>query len=282
MSGSKVSDSKVSHKDSVTQTLIVALLLCVVCSVIVSGAAVILKPIQASNKLQDRNKNILVAAGLYKESVHTAKDIEGLFSKFSARLVDLETGDFVSEKQAQTLQLAIESYDQRQAAKDPALSTSIDRKQDIASIKRRARYATVYLVEQQGEIERIVLPVHGYGLWGTLYGFMALEGDANTVIGLGFYEHKETPGLGAEVDNPKWKAMWPGKQVYNAQGQVAVAVVKGKLNPASKTAIHGVDGLSGATLTSRGVHNLLRFWMGEDGFGPFLANLRMGNLRGEG
>ena len=213
--------------------------------------------------------------------MHSASDIDELFSQFSPRLVDLETGEFVSQEQAQNLQLKVESYDQRQASKDPALSDSLDRKQDIASIKRRARYATVYLVEQQGEIERIVLPVHGYGLWGTLYGFMALEGDANTVIGLGFYEHKETPGLGAEVDNPKWKAMWPGKQIYDAQGQVAVAVVKGGVNPASKTAIHGVDALSGATLTSNGVHNLLRFWMGEDGFGPFLNKLRMGKLGGE-
>jgi Na+-transporting NADH:ubiquinone oxidoreductase subunit C len=125
----------------------------------------------------------------------------------------------------------------------------------------------------------VVLPIHGYGLWGTLYGFLSLEGDGNTVIGLGFYEHKETPGLGAEVDNPKWKAIWPGKKVYDDQGEVAVQVVKGGVDKASDEAIHQVDGLSGATLTSRGVENLLRFWLGDEGFGPFLAKLRAGEVQ---
>lgn len=277
-----MSDNQTSNKDSIKQTIIVALLLCVVCSVVVAGAAVILKPVQASNKLMDRNKNILIAAGLYKEGVNKAKDVNELFAKFDARLVDLDSGEFVSEEQAKTLNLTAESYDQRKAAKDPALSAVLDKKQDIASIKRKARYATVYLIEKEGEIERIVLPVYGYGLWGTLYGFMALEGDGNTVIGLGFYEHKETPGLGAEVDNPKWKALWPGKKIFDEQNAVAVTVIKGKVDPNGKGAEHSVDGLSGATLTSRGVNNLLRFWMGENGFGPFLGKIKNGTLRGEG
>lgn len=133
----------------------------------------------------------------------------------------------------------------------------------------------MYLVENSGAIEKIILPVRGYGLWSTLYGFVALESDANTVVGLGFYEHGETPGLGGEVDNPRWKAFWPGKQVYR-DGEVEIALAKGAVDPASTDAPWRVDGLSGATLTSRGVTNLVQFWLGEDGFQPFLANLKAG------
>src|SRR5690606_17188592 len=113
--------------------------------------------------------------------------------------------------------------------------------------------AEVYLVnDAQGQLERIILPVHGYGLWSTLYGFMALESDLNTVVGLGFAEHGETPGLGGEVDNPSWKAKWPGKKVYK-DGEVELGLIKGTVDPSSANADWQVDGLSGATLTSNEV-----------------------------
>jgi Na+-transporting NADH:ubiquinone oxidoreductase subunit C len=146
----------------------------------------------------------------------------------------------------------------------------------MAKISRRENYAVIYLVEGEGgELDKIILPVHGYGLWSTLYGFVALEADANTVAGLGFYEHAETPGLGGEVDNPRWKALWPGKQVYK-DGTVKIGLVKGSVDPAGANADWEIDGLSGATLTARGVTNLVQFWLGEDGFEPFLENLRTG------
>ena len=112
-------------------------------------------------------------------------------------------------------------------------------------------------------------------MWSTLYGFLALEADANTVVGLVFYEHAETPGLGGEVDNPVWKAKWVGKEVYD-EGDVAISIIKGSVDPSSSNAVHQVDGLSGATLTSRGVHNLLHFWLGDNGYKPFLTNLKNG------
>jgi Na+-transporting NADH:ubiquinone oxidoreductase subunit C len=132
----------------------------------------------------------------------------------------------------------------------------------------------VYLVEGEQGIERIILPVHGYGLWSTLYGFIALESDLNTVAGLGFYEHAETPGLGGEVDNPRWKAVWSGKQVYpQGSSEPAIGLIKGKALAAN---VHDIDGLAGATLTSNGVTNLVKFWLGENGFAPFLTNLKAG------
>ena len=131
--------------------------------------------------------------------------------------------------------------------------------------------------DADNNLEKVILPVHGYGLWSTLYGFVALESDLNTIAGLGFYEHGETPGLGGEVDNPRWKALWEGKQAYR-EGNVAISVIKGAVNPQASTAAWQVDGLSGATLTSKGVNNLVRFWLGQDGFAPFLSNLRQGEV----
>lgn len=256
-------------KQSAKQTLAVALVLCLTCSVLVSTAAVGLKPMQEANRLLDRNKNILGAAGLLQPGQSRA-DIDRLFAEFQIRLVNLETGRFATEDELSSAGIDPRTYDQRQASRNPALSVSM-KGDDPAGIQRQAKYATVYLLEKDKGIELMVLPVHGYGLWGTLYGFLVLEGDLTTVKGLSFYEHKETPGLGAKVDEPDWKALWPGKQVYNDQGQVAVHVVKG-----SATREGEIDGLSGATLTTRGVDALIRFWLGDRGFSPFLNNLKAG------
>jgi Na+-transporting NADH:ubiquinone oxidoreductase subunit C len=254
----------VSSKDGIGKVIGVALALCVVCSVVVSTAAVQLKPAQEINKTRDLKRNILQAAGLYDAS----QSVESQFDSISTRVVDLRTGRFTDEVDPT-------SFDQRSASKDPSNSAELDDEQDVAKISRREHYSLVYLVENSGAIEKIILPVRGYGLWSTLYGFVALESDANTVVGLGFYEHGETPGLGGEVDNPRWKAFWPGKQVYR-DGEVEIALAKGAVDPASTDAPWRVDGLSGATLTSRGVTNLVQFWLGEDGFQPFLANLKAG------
>jgi Na+-transporting NADH:ubiquinone oxidoreductase subunit C len=185
------------------------------------------------------------------------------------RFVDLASGQFTDAVGP--------GYDQREASKDPALSRNVTSDEDIAKVGRQANVAQVYLVRgESGEYDKIILPVHGYGLWSTLYGFLALESDANTVAGLGFYDHGETPGLGGEVDNPRWKALWPGKKVYR-DGEVELSLVKGAVDSSSASADWKVDGLSGATLTSRGVSNLIDFWLGDRGFAPFLENMRNGD-----
>lgn len=255
-----------SSNDTVKKTITVAFLLCLVCSVVVSGAAVILKPVQLANKALDRKTNILAAAGIETKG----QDIDALFQQFTPKVVDLDAGVY-------TTAVDVETYDQRKAAKDPKLSDALSDDVDTASINRRERYATVYLLEKEGKLERIIIPVHGYGLWSTLYGFLALEGDGNTVAGLGFYSHAETPGLGGEVDNPRWKSQWVGKRVFDEQGQPQIELVK-SVDPKDPRAIYKVDGLSGATLTSNGVENLIRFWLGEKGFGSYLANLRAGEV----
>ncbi|MCQ4257716.1 Na(+)-translocating NADH-quinone reductase subunit C [Stutzerimonas stutzeri] len=258
-----------SQKESTARTLVVALLVCLVCSVFVAGAAVALRPTQLENRQLDKQRSILAIAGL-GEAGMSGNQVKTLYKeRIVAKLVNLETGEYSDEFDPNT-------FDPLVAAKDPALSQSLSGDEDIASIKRRERYSVVYIVEENGELDKLILPVRGYGLWSTLYGFMAVQSDLNTVAGLGFYQHGETPGLGGEVDNPKWRSQWQGKELFNEDGKLAIQVVKGGVDPQSPRADHQVDALAGATLTSNGVNNLLHFWLGENGFGSFIANLRAG------
>lgn len=249
--------------DSPQKTLVVAVALCLVCSVVVSSAAVLLRPLQIENAALDRKRNIVEVAGL----LGSDGDVEAAFKRIEARVVNLETGEFTEDVDP-------ERYDQRKAAKDPKRSIALSPDEDIASISRRARYATVYFVRDGDAVRQVILPVHGYGLWSTLYGFLALKGDFTTVSGLKFYEHAETPGLGGEVDNPSWRAKWDGKVAFDESGKAIIEVIKGAVDATRPGAEHRVDGLAGATLTTRGVDNLLKFWLGENGFGPFLARMR--------
>ncbi len=254
------------NKDSIGNVFAVAIAVCLVCSIVVSTAAVALKPAQEVNKSLDRKRNILLAAGVLENRKADAATVNHLFEQFEARIVDLETGQF-SDAIPEP-----EQYDQIKAAKDPALSRPLSSSEDIATISRRERFATVYVKpSSNGGIDILVLPVRGYGLWGTLYGYLALSGDLHTIVGLGFYEQKETPGLGGEVDNPAWKAQWRGVEAFDEQGNVAVRLVKTRTGSP-----HEVDALSGATLTTRGVEHLVHFWLGDLGYGTFLENLGRG------
>jgi len=249
-------------------TLIVAALLCGVCSVVVSFTAVNLRSRQEENKVLDVKKNLLLSAGLLKNSKASKEEILEIFKNIETKLVDLKTGKFVKG-------IEPESFNVRQAAKDPKRNVEIPSKLDLGKNKVRAKMNKVYLVKEGADIKSIVLPVYGKGLWSTLYGFLALDKDTKTVKGFGFYEHGETPGLGGEVDNPSWKSKWIGKTVLDKNFKPFVQVKK-NVNPNSEEGKRTVDGLSGATITSRGVQELLRYWLGDHGYGPFLANFRKG------
>jgi len=259
-----------ANNDSIQKTLLVAVLLCLVCAVIVAGAAVSLKPMQLANKVEDKKRNVLAAAGMLQDGV----SIEEQFKQITPRIVNLEAGRFATDAELQEIRdagLDPDNYDQRKASKTPALSRALAGSEDPAAIKRLEKYAAIYLIKRGDAIEKVILPIHGYGLWSTLYGFVALKGDMDTIVGLGFYSHAETPGLGGEVDNPKWKSLWEGKKLFDEQGDIAITVVKG---PAEAGNPYQVDGLSGATLTSRGVDNLVRFWVGDNAFGGLLTKLK--------
>ena len=242
--------------DSIKKTFGVAATLCVVCAIVVSSAAVLLREAQEANKLLDLKTNILASAGLLQAGV----DVETQFEQITTRIVDMETGRYADSDAVDA-----KTYDQRKASKDPALSVELSGEEDIAKIKRRAKYSVVYTVESEQGIEKIILPIKGYGLWSTMYGFLALESDFQTVAGIGFYEHGETPGLGGEIDNPNWKASWIGKQAYS-QGDLVLSVIKGRVDTERAGSESQIDGLAGATLTTKGVDNLLKYWLGEQGF----------------
>ena len=253
--------------DSIQKTLIVVVSLCLVCSLVVSIAAVGLKPLQIENKALDKQRNILEAAGLLETA---GKDIKGAFAKYiDARVIDLATGEYVEGMDAL-------AYDQRKAAKDPKQSVKLDPAVDYASLKRVAQRVVVYLAKNEaGEVDSIILPVHGYGLWSTMYAFLAVTPDTTHAKALVYYDQGETPGLGAEVENPRWKAQWVGKRLFDENWHPVIDVVKGKAPVGSD---YQIDGLSGATLTANGVQYTMDYWLSEHGFGPYLAKVRSGGL----
>ena len=246
--------------------LLTALILSLVCSALVTITTTLLRPVQEENRLHYKQQNILKAAGLWQPGVPLSQQTQQL----EAHLIDLEVDWFAEREDIQA-----DQYDHFKASDDPSQSIALTAEQDLAGIKRRANYAPVYLIrDETGKVDRIVLPIYGYGLWSTLFGFIALDRDMNSVVGLSFYEHADTPGLGGEIENPQWLQQWPGKKIYDDNYQPVIELVRGRVAADSYNAIHQVDGLSGATLTARGVQGLLRFWLGEDGFGPFLYRMR--------
>ncbi len=252
------------------KTIIVALTLCLVCSVLVSVAAVGLKPTQITNASLDRNKNILVAAGMFDPATDTNDDVAERFKDFDVEIVELNNGTYLDDDALTKVGIPDRNaYDASQANKNKALSEDLG-DNDPASIGRKPKYAKVYVKnDASGNPEMVVLPIQGYGLWGTMYGFLTIGSDMNTIKGISFYDHKETPGLGARIEEPKWRAMWTGIQSYDENGAVATGVTKAG-NPKD----NWVDGISGATLTSRGVSNMIQFWLGEQGYKPYLDHLR--------
>ena len=254
------------NKDSFGRTLIFVLVTCLVCSVIVAGAAVGLRPMQLENKALDKQTRILEASGLLESSM-SKTEIVATYTKFvEAKLLDFATGEFVEGN--------TETFDQRIYALSS--DTSISPVNDVAKINRRANQTIVYLVKDDaGQTDTVILEMRGSGLWSMMYAFVGLETDLNTVKSVIYYDQGETPGLGGEVENPKWKQQWAGKQLFNSNGDIAIKIVKGGAKAGD---IHGVAALSGATLTGKGVENTFNFWLGEEGFGPFIAKHKNGGL----
>ena len=251
--------------DSIIKTLAVAFSVCMICSLVVSSSAVSLRDLQKENKLNDRRLKVLQVADIYNPELSISEQFLQLESKF----IDFDTGRIFTEYN----NFNIDEYDQVKATKDSNLSKAIPASDDIAIIKNRENVGKIYILRDDlNNIDKLILPIRGYGLWGTLFGFIAIESDFNTVSGIEFYEHKETPGLGAEVDNPKWKTLWKGKKIYN-DNQVALKVIKGKVDDGDTMSMYKVDGLSGATITSRGVSNMVTYWFSDSGYANLLKEL---------
>lgn len=246
--------------ESDLKTFLTALVLAAVCSFLVAGANVLLKPRQDMNKSVEIKKNILAAGGYLEPNT----DVNKAFSQVETYIVDMKTGDAVKGDAGSYFQNIRKLASSADAVK-------LTKQQDLAVIKSIPAKIPVFVTRQNGKLGKIIVPIYGSGLWSTMYGFMALDSDLNTVSGITFYEHGETPGLGGEIDNPLWKAGWVNKKIYDNDGSVALSVVKGGAKGDNQ-----VDSLSGATMTSRGVENTVRFWMGPDGYGKYFNKLKKG------
>ena len=251
--------------ESITKTIGVAFCVCLICSLVVSFSAVSLRDLQNENKLNDKRIKILQAADIYNPD----EDIKEQFLKLETKFVNFETGKLMDTY----MDFSLEEYDPILATRDSNLSSKVPTSEDIAVIKNRENIGKIFILRNDDySINKLILPIRGYGLWGTLYGYISIENDFNTIAGIEFYDHKETPGLGAEVDNPKWKNLWPGKEIYQ-NGEVSLSVIKGKVDNNDKDAQYEIDGLSGATITSRGVTNMIVYWFGESGYSKLFKEL---------
>lgn len=253
------------------RALLVLLAVALICSVLVSVSAVVLRPIQAANERIERYRHIVALTGLTEagESLDDAQ-IEAAIEQLEVRVVELDSGRFAA--------LAPDQVDARRAASDPEMSVPIPADADLARIGRRSRYQVVYLVfaGNGDELSRVILPVHGQGMWSTLYGMVALEADLNTIAAVTFYEQEETAGLGDQIEDPAWQARWVGRRIYNRAGEFRFRVASGPVEDDSPAATHEVDGLSGATITGNAVTALMEFWFGPFGYGPLLEQLAAG------
>jgi Na+-transporting NADH:ubiquinone oxidoreductase subunit C len=243
--------------ESLAKTLGMALLVSGACAVAVSFSAVALKPVRQANLEAAQRGSLLETL----RALPGMRTVLGAASdaRIEAHLVELESGALRDDEAR---------YDVDRAASDPASSLAIPDTADLARLGRREKLARVYLVHLDGRLALVVLPVRGRGYQSMLKGYLVLESDLTTVAALTFYEQQETPGIGTRVTDPEWLERFRGKQVFSADGAVALEVVT-----AGASGPHQVDGISGATRTATGVHRLLRFWLGPAGFGPFLERL---------
>lgn len=236
-----------------------ALLICAVCSTVISVAAVSLKDRQATNRELDKKRSVLLAARIVTDGQSvTPNEIEEAFSSIEPIVYDFEKGEALSGDDA--------------TAFNPEAVATMKPEPNAAGLMEVPQQVQLFLVKEEGKLDMVVLPISGKGLWGTLYGYLAMGADGHTIEGITYYNHKETPGLGGEVDNPRWKNRWPGRQAYGPGGKVQIAVKKGVAGPVDEDPYH-VDGLSGATITSRGVTNMLQFWLSDEYFGQYLKSL---------
>ena len=233
------------NKDSVLGTFTIIVTFCLVCSVLVSSAVVALNPFKDAAIANDRQVNILKVSG-YEVQGSVAETFK---KRIDSHLIDVETGlladDAVPQEQ-------IEGYNFASLAKKPDTSVRIPKDEDVAGI---------------------LVPFYGQALWSTVYGYVALSpADGNTILGVTFYSHGETPGLGGEIDNPRWQKLWVNKKLTDENGDYKFRIVK---NATDKD--HDIDALSGATLTSVGVDHTAAYWLG-DAYRPFLEKLSKGEI----
>lgn len=246
--------------DSRGKTLGVAFLVALVSAGMVSGSVALLKPRQMAQlqALREARLAEMVAAlpGLSDLLRETgAETLESV-------VVDLTQGRIDSGTDSG-------GFDYLAVQSDPEMTEPLTPEQDIAGIGRRPLRAPVYLLRGRDGLALVVLPIYGAGYQSVIRAYLALSADLSTIAGLSIYEQADTPGIGARIADPAWQASWTGRQALANSGEVVITLVR-----SGASAPNEVDGVSGATRSSTGVVRMVQFWLGPDGFGPFLAALR--------
>lgn len=250
--------------DSRTKTFVVAFLVASVSAVAVAVTAISLKPLQEENIARQREQRMSDMLASVPGLAEILDDADA--DSLETRIVDLASGTFDDRIDPAT-------FDVDAAAADPARSTALAEADDIAGIGRRPDHAPVHIVRQDGELLLLVVPGYAAGYQSTIRAYVALEADLNTIAAISVYDQEETPGLGTRIAEPAWQDLWAGKSVADETGAIRIEVVRG-----AATSAFEVDGITGATRSTTGVASIVRFWLGEHGFGPFIANLREGSL----
>jgi len=231
------------HKNS--YVFFFAAVVTISCSILLAAAANFLRDRQQENIALDIRKNILALAELGSEEM-TRQEVLGLYDKYiRSKVINLE-GEEVPDKTVE----------------------QIDPKKDLSLLP-------LYYAEENGEIKTYIIPISGKGLWSTIYGYIALENDLNIVMGISFYQHGETPGLGGEIEKEWFTGNFKGKRILSPEGDlVSITVIKGKVQDLipEDDAYHYVDGISGSTLTGNGLNRFLR--KGLETYNPFFDKIR--------
>jgi len=212
-------------------TLIFTTLVTMILAFILSSAYSSLEDITNSNIQADIKKNILSSLGFApsNKAPWTTENVEQIFKESIVSFVVDKSGNVIPGKLPQDI--------------DPKVDTEL---------------YPLYKKIVDGKVDGFAIPISGKGLWGTMYGYFAIESDGATAKGITFYKHIETPGLGAEVDKPWFQQNFVGKRFIDNDGNlIGIQTIKGKVDESSDEAYHQVDGITGATMTSRGLNEFL-------------------------
>ena len=259
--------------DSTRYTILFATAVCVVCALVVAASAVGLRSRQEDNALAFRQKNVLLAAGLVKpDDALSDRELQQLFDRHvDVRLIEIASGRYEDSGRIDP-----RTYSQRHARNDPAMSRAAP--PNAAKVARLPTYGVAFLVRDgtgDATVRQVVLPIEGIGMWGTLYGFLAVDRDGRTIRGITFYDQKETPGLGGRDQQSEMAGAVGGPARVRRELGAEDRGHQGAAGPPEQDP-HRVDAISGATITSNGVSRLVGFWLSGDGYGPYLKRFREG------